>query len=88
MSSLLQHTLLDLAPSGNIRQLLDADFVGQASESAKHILLEYEPLDTSRRRISEGKPPGVEEDAGPEYEILELVKGTLPKLGTTINLFG
>lgn len=81
MSSLLQHTLLDLAPSGNIRQLLDADFVGQASESAK-------PLDTSRRRISDGKPPGVEEDAGPEYEILELVKGTLPKLGTTINLFG
>lgn len=76
MYSLLLHTLLDLAPSGNIRQLLDADFVGQASESAKQILLEYEPLDTSRR-ISEGKPPGVEEDAGPEYEILELVKDYL-----------
>lgn len=37
---------------------------GQAPESTKHILLECEPFDTRRRRIFEGKQPGVEEDAG------------------------
>lgn len=49
---------------------------GQAPESAKHILLECEPLDIRRKRIFEVYQPGVVEEAGLGCKILELVEFT------------
>lgn len=49
---------------------------GQASEYAKHKLLECKRLDIRRMRIFEGKQLGEEGDAGSGYKILEHVKFT------------
>lgn len=47
---------------------------GQAPASAKHIILECEPLVIRRRKIFEKKQPG--EEAGLRYKILKTVKFT------------
>lgn len=65
-----------MATVGLLQEDISCRIFGKAYEFAKHKLLYYETLDTSRMKICEAKQPRVEDDSDSGCKIMELVKFT------------